>query len=54
MDKDKLCELLVMLQDLIIEAVKNPTFENVRFVIDASMFMRTLLPRNRNVILSED
>ncbi len=29
MDKEKLVELLVLLQELIIEAVKNPTLENV-------------------------
>ena len=39
MGKQKLQDLCVLLQDLIVEAVKNPTSENVRFVKSAVEFL---------------
>lgn len=42
MSKETFCELFAVLQEAVIEAIKNPTRQSVRFVIRASSLIDVL------------
>ncbi len=50
MDKEKLQELMTLLQELIGEALKNPTFKNVRSMVAAEMLYDCIYVEDQSLV----